>query len=573
MKTIPSSEAILTINRSNVFAAKPDYDAVQKETISPLRTNTALLMKILADNADTEYGRKYGFSDITSVEEYRKKVPVVTYEDIEPYIQRMVNGEKDILTSYSFSHMNETSGTVGKQKLIPLTDMQKGVFIKYNLRYNQALLADKLGEEWMKGRSFSTTEGTHRTAPSGITIGSASSVMAANIGEMQAVDDIMRRQYTSPVEASIPSPGTQTNYIHVRFAMADRNLTSIICVVYAQLVQLFHYIAENYEILINDIENGTINKSITLPESVRESLLKKIEPMPERAAELREVFKNGSSFAFVPKIWPKLAYFIGIGGDGYSIYDKTIKEKYTGGKVRNLYSGITASEGLWSVPVELDNEDSVLAPGSAFMEFLPVEAGDDLSKCVTIDKLEKGRTYELIITNLCGFYRYRMSDSVLVTGFYNKTPLVRFMYRANRTVDMVGEKTTEKALQLAVESAAEELRFSLSDYVLYPDREASPPRYIFLIQPENEQVKERISLDVLNETIEKYLFKMNEEYCFGVKDGTRMTHSESFWLQPETTFLYRELMIMKGASPSQVKPVHVITNEQQRRFFFGLRDE
>ena len=248
-----------------------------------------------------------------------------------------------------------------------------------------------------------------------------------------------------------------------------------------------------------------------MPDDVRAAILGRLEPMPERAAELREIFKNDSNFPFVRKIWPKLTYLQGVGGDGFSVYARTIEESFTGGGVHNIYSGIIASEGLWSVPVELENEDSALAPGSAFMEFLPVEAGDDFSRCVTMDKLEVGKTYELIITNLCGYYRYRMSDAVKVTGYYNKTPRVRLMYRVNKTVNMVGEKTTEKALQTAVEKAAEELGFPLSDYTMYPNIGLASPRYEFLIQPRMESDVEHITEEQLSQAIEKWLCQANAE--------------------------------------------------------------
>ena len=160
-------------------------------------------------------------------------------------------------------------------------------------------------------------------------------------------------------------------------------------------------------------------------------------------------------------------------------YDRKIKEKYSGDLVHNIYSGMTSSEGLWSVPSGVDTLDNILAAGSAFMEFLPVEAGNDFSKAVLIDELEEGNIYELIITNLSGLYRYRMSDAIKVTGFINKTPLVQFMYRVNKTINIAAEKTTEMMLDKIVHDTAEELGFFLSDYCVYPNYDEEPGRYDF----------------------------------------------------------------------------------------------
>ena len=574
MSIIPDKELVIQAHKASLGNSIKAYEDFQEESMHPMETNEALLMQILKDNKDTEYGKKYGFEDIHSVKEYQERVPVIEYSDIDPLLERMLAGEKNILTAYPFSHMCETSGTVGKQKLVPLTDRQSAVFVKYNRYYTDGFVEKHLSPEWIEGRAFATAEGTHHTAPSGITCGSASSVMAKYVnGGKEALGQMMRVLYTSPVEASIPEPGTQTNYIHIRFALMDKDITGIISGFYLQTLQVFQYIADNYEMLINDIEKGTIDESIMMPDSTRESLLAKLEPMPKRAAELREIFKNGSDFQFVPKIWPKLMYLQGVGGDGFAVYSRNIKEHFTGDAVANIYSGITASEGLWSIPVELESEDCALVPGSAFMEFLPVEAGSDFSKCVTMDQVEVGKTYELIITNLCGYYRYRMSDAVQVTGYYNKTPRVRFMYRVNKTVNMVGEKTTEKAMQLSVEAAAEELGFDLVDYTMYPDQDRAKPRYEFLVQPRIESDREGISEEALSASIEKWLCHFNAEYGFGQAESSgRIAPSVSYWLQPESTFLYRDIQIMKGASPTQLKPVRVISKEEQKKFFYSLRD-
>ncbi|MBR7039197.1 MAG: GH3 auxin-responsive promoter family protein, partial [Oscillospiraceae bacterium] len=359
--------------------------------------------------------------------------------------------KKNVLTAYPFTHMNETSGTSGPMKHVPMTDRQAQIFLRYNKNYIDGLKAELLDPAWMEGRAFCTAEGRHTTLPSGITLGDASSVMADYIrGGRGTLGTMMEALFTSPVEATLPVLHTDTKYLHARFALMDRDVTGIICGFYSVAMSYLKYVADHYEMLIGDIEKGVIDPGVKLSPEVREALESRLRPMPERAAELREIFRNGSAFPFVPRVWPRMLYLTGAGGDGFSNYDRIIREKYTGGCLKNIYYGVNASEGIWSVPSGLDTEDSVMAPSAAFFEFLPVEAGDDLSKCVSMDEVEPGMTYELIVTNLCGFYRYRTSDTVLVTGFRGKTPLIRFMYRVNRTINIASEKTTEKAIQNAV---------------------------------------------------------------------------------------------------------------------------
>ena len=80
-----------------------------------------------------------------------------------------------------------------------------------------------------------------------------------------------------------------------------------------------------------------------------------------------------------------------------------------------------------------------------------------------MDQLKPGRKYELIITDHSGFYRYRMKDVVLVTGTHNAAPMVEFQYRTDKTVSLMGEKTTEAALRFAEEETAKECGFLLVD--------------------------------------------------------------------------------------------------------------
>ena len=142
----------------------------------------------------------------------------------------------------------------------------------------------------------------------------------------------------------IPGPDIDTKYIHLRFAIAERNIVGISSSLYSLIVVFMTYLYDNYELLIDDIEKGTIDSSIVLPDDVRESLLNKIEPMPERAEELREIFKNGQDIPFMPLIWPKLQYVVGIGTGDLACYDRILKERFHGGKIHSIYTGVQSSE-------------------------------------------------------------------------------------------------------------------------------------------------------------------------------------------------------------------------------------
>ena len=478
-------------NLQQIKLGIPVVEALNRMAEDPMGENEKLLLRILEQNKDTEYGRKYGFANIHSIEEYQKKVPVSVYDDYAGYILRMSeDGEENLITSGKVVHYNKSSGTVGNPKRIPLTEEAFQVFQKYNGPYRMGLVAKELGEDWINGRNMSIAESIAEIqhVKSGVTYGALSVKM---IGEFRPY---LGMSFTSPDEAIYPESETNTRYLHARFGLMDQDLTNMAANFLGFLLEVLRYMEQHWELLVNDIEQGTIDLGIKMSEEVRSSLLKKIQPMPERAQELRGIFMQGFEEPIVPKLWPHAQFLTGVGSGGFKVYADKIKEKYMGEKIARYFTGINASEGMISVPYRLNDEKSVPVPDSMFYEFLPTDADDDFSKIVTIDQLETGKEYEVIVTNLSGFYRYRMRDAVKIAGKYKNLPILEFIGRIDQTVSIMGEKTTEVALRTAAEDTAKQLGFDMIDFTVYPDVEHVPPRYIYFMEieslPEGMKAKE-----------------------------------------------------------------------------------
>lgn len=553
-------------NYKKIQEGLPVYREFQELTKEPKKNQEALLMKILQDNKDTEYGKKYGFSDIKSIREFQEKVPISKYDDYVEYILRMTeHGEKNLLCAYDTNHYCKSSGTMGNPKRLPMSEEAIRLFNRYNSAYLNAFLAEKLGTDWIDGKSMSLTESAASidTLKNGATCGALSVKMILNFRPY------LSYAFTSPDEATFPKQDTNTRYLHARYGLMDKDITSAGASFYSFYLELLRYIEQNWEMLVRDIETGTIDSSIKMSEETRASLEEKLVPMPERAAELEAIFKEGFEGPFVPKVWPKLQYLQGVGTGGFKTYGDKIRDLYTGSAVKQCKVGLNASEGLFTVPYDLDCEDTVFIPDSMFYEFLPLDAGDDFSKIVTLSELEEGKDYEVITTNLSGFYRYRMRDAIRVTGKYNNTPVMQFLYRIDQTVSIMGEKTTEIALRKAAENTAKQLGFELVDFSMYPDLDASPVRYLYFMElgdmPEGLKPKE------IRYVLERNLAAANPSMGDKVKKGICGTTKLNI-LEPETYMLYRDLMLMKGVASGQLKPVRVISNEVQRKFFFGLTE-
>lgn len=529
----------------------------------PQQVNDELLMKVLDQNKDTEYGRKYDFASIRSVEEFQKRVPLTTYDDYAEYIIRMTDdGEENLICAAPIHHYNKTSGTMGTPKRIPMSDWAMDQFNRYMVNGPYAILDTLPERDWVAGRAIRIAESSAEETflPCGASYGAVSQKMTRQYRKFLQV------LYTSPDEALFPVVGTNTRYLHARYALMDKDAGGFVAAFYSYLIELLRYIETYWELLVHDIETGTIDPSIEMPAEVRKKLTGELAPMPERAAELRAIFQEGFDEPFVPKVWQHLRYVEGIGTGGFKQYADMIRERYTGPNIGMLKLGIGASEGTFSLPYAMDREDTVLIPDSVFYEFLPLDAGDDFSQIVTIDGLEQGREYELIITNVSGLYRYRMGDAVRVAGRFHNTPTVEFMYRISQTVSIMGEKTTEEALRTTAEQTAQSLGFELIDFSVWPDLKASPVRYQYFIEvgrnPDQASPKEmRMTLE---ECLADANPSMGDKVRAHVCGDTRLN-----FLETETYALYRDMMVRKGTASSQLKPVRVIANEIQRKFFFA----
>ena len=91
------------------------------QTKNLLETQEQVLLSKLRKNSETEYGKRYHFSEIKNPKEFQRNVPIITYDDISKDVERIKNGEQNILTSQNPIGFVTTSGTTDKPKFIPIT--------------------------------------------------------------------------------------------------------------------------------------------------------------------------------------------------------------------------------------------------------------------------------------------------------------------------------------------------------------------------------------------------------------------------------------------------------------------
>ncbi len=536
-----------------------------KMSEDPIKFNKKLLIKIIRDNIDTEFGRKHNFKDIKSIEDFKKNVPLSSYDDYaEAIIHQMGKENENQLSVYGIRHYNKSSGTLGNPKKIPMSNRSFEILKKYADCYKYAIISSKIGTDWINGKTMLIAEcNALKTEKSGKIYGGISAQY------LNSIKDFAPILTSDPINAIYPDPDTDSRYLHARYGLMATDLSNITTFFMTYVLDLFKYIEINWEMLCSDIEHGTIDESIKMSDSIRKDLESKLKPMPERANELKKIFSEGFSEPFCLKVWKNLAFITGIGSGTFESYVKQIKEHYSGDKVPFYFTGLAASEGIFTVPTGLNSHDSILIPDSQFYEFLPIDDNETL-ETVTMDKLEIGKDYEIVTTNLSGFYRYRMRDAIRVTGMQKNTPTIRFIYRIDHCINLNGEKTYEPQLREAIENTAAELNFHLVDYSVYPDVDMIPACYEYFI--EINKCPNGLKLADISNVIQKNLIVANPilEYKF---ERNLCGPVRTKVIQEGTNLLYREKQIFLGANSAQLKPVRIISNEAQFRFFNILVDK
>lgn len=286
----------------------------------PMKCNEELLMEILEDNKDTEYGKKYDFASIKSIEDFQKKVPITIYDDYAGYIYRMTEKcENNLITVYNIDYYARSSGTTGNPKRIPVSTRTVDVFKNISVYYQPYLIAKEVGTDWIN-QPFLNLVGINKSKlKSGQYYGGVSCKV------VECFADNVLDVTTSPIEALYPHPDTDTVYLHVRFALERKNISYTFTTFCSLFLDFIRYMESNWKILVKDIEEGTIDESIKMSNDIKESVLAQIKPNPERAKELREVFEEGFNETLISRLWPSMKCLVGIGTGGFSNYLEKIK--------------------------------------------------------------------------------------------------------------------------------------------------------------------------------------------------------------------------------------------------------
>ncbi len=378
----------------------------------PLAAQREVLQDLVTHGQYTEIGRKYGFTSLFNLKNFKEAVPIHEYEDLKPYIERLMEGEQNLLWNTPVNWFAKSSGTTSdKSKFIPITQESledchyqaaKDVLtLYYNYNSESDLLTGK-----------------------GLVIGGSHQVSRVNeevnYGDLSAV-----LLQNTPIWAN-----------------------------WLRTPDLSIALMDEWESKIEKLAETTIPEVVTSISGVPTWTLVLIRRILEMTGKqhLREV-------------WPGLELYIH-GGVSFTPYREQFKKLIGPGcTYLEMYN---ASEGFFAAQDDPAEEGMLLFLNHGiFYEFMPVEEyGKSDAQTIGLDKVETGKNYALVISTNGGLWRYLVGDTVQFTSL---DPFrIKVSGRLKQYINAFGEEVIVDNTDKAIAIACEKTGLVVRDYTAAP---------------------------------------------------------------------------------------------------------
>ncbi|MFQ5634440.1 MAG: GH3 auxin-responsive promoter family protein, partial [Gammaproteobacteria bacterium] len=473
--------------------------------------------------------------------------PTTTYADYAPYIERLAAGEQNVLSGEPVIYFSTTSGTTGPPKMIPVT--RKHMRVAISNRFTSMGMALRAGALNTMQGPFMTIMTEHLSQPTagGVPTGAATTGGFKQLGHFG--DFIL----AAPADVTRVHDQASARYLHLLFGLREELLWTIVAFFPATILFALRDLHEHAEQLLRDLADGTISRHLELPGRTRAELTRSLRPARERARGLGKLLEH-DRFT-VRDIWPQLGAILTATGGAFRFYADQLQPYL--GKTRIFSPVYSSSEGDIGFGFSADRPHYLL-PTMPYIEFLPVEEMDDPdARPIPAWQAEPGRKYEVVITTLDGFMRYRLTDILRVVEFHGQTPVIEFIERRGQLIDVVGEKTAEHHIVEAIDTASHVVEEPLVDYVVVPDTERTPACYLLALEEWHRDCEDNLKVRAFLRAVDAALRKVAPDYDEERELGTLGPMAVA--LLKEGAFeRQRAQRVEAGGSASQIKTPHVI---------------
>jgi hypothetical protein len=491
--------------RAVLDAARAEHALFDRARATPRASQAALLGQILTANAGTDFGRTHGFADIHTIDDFRARVPMRSYDALRPWLDRVAGGETGVLTSEAVVAFEETGGSTAGGKLIPYTASSLKAFRAAVLPWLADLARRRPGA--FAGKAYVSISPATR-APrviGGIPVGMATEGAYLGADVVPAFLEVMA------VPASVAHLGDVDQW----------RLATLTALTRCSDLTLISVWSPTFLIALLD----------ALPR-LAESLLRALHDEPERARDVSTALAR--SPVDTALLWPRLDT-VSAWADGASRpYALRLQDMLPHATLQP--KGLLATEGAVTTPCS--SSWPVPALTSAVLEFI-----DDTENSHLCDELRAGESYRVVMTNAGGFYRYDLGDRLLCHGYEGALPLLEFVGR-DIASDLVGEKLSEPFVSDA-------LTLVHGTACLAP-RTTARPHYILLVDASG-----RDAAHCAAATIEQRL-RSNPQYDYARKIG--QLDPVACEIVDHLLERYLRLGTRRGRRLADIKPPALITD-------------
>ena len=529
------------------------YQPLVTDAKNSQKTQLTTLQRILNDNADTEFGRRHQFDSIKSHKDYADIVPVHEYEDLRPLIEKQEKTRAAVLTAKPFVMYNQTSGTTGRPKYIPvlqetLDSMKDSQNLFTFLQYQSC-------PEAYAGRILGmASPDIEDYLESGTPIGSASGHV------YKSMPRLAQRKFVVPnIVFSIQD--YEIKYLVIcRLALAHKDITLLASPNPSTFHKLLELTNDNKEALIADIATGTCRFLGEVDARTRAAIQRRLHRNPKRAQALESIATKNDRISFA-NAWPYLKLVTTWTGGSCGISLDAIRNDFP---VNTLFTdlGYLSSECRGTISMDGENHGGVPTLAENFFEFVKKNEWEEGGRLfLTLDQLESNEAYYIFVTTPAGLYRYNMNDIVTVDGTFSNTPTLRFSQKGKGITNITGEKLYESQLIDAMNAAKSHFEIDLRFYQALANE--TEMKYLVYIELTTGQA---IDTEAVAAYVERRFRDTNMEYDSKRASG-RLEELEVVQLKPGAGEAYKLHYLAAGQRESQFKPVIL---QYQKDFSFDI---
>jgi hypothetical protein len=378
----------------------------------PVAAQREVLQDLVTSAQYTEFGRKYDFSSLYNVRDFKKAVPIHEYADLKPYITRIMEGEQNLLWNTPINWFAKSSGTTSdKSKFIPISNE--------SLEDNHFRGAKDVLTLYYQFNPYSDL-----LTGKGLIIGGSHTVHQIN-------DETHYGDLSAVLLQNSPFWGKWVRTPELSIALMDE-----------------------WESKIEKLAQHTIHENVT-----------SISGVPTWTMVLFRRILEITGKQTIAEVWPDLELYLH-GGVSFVPYREHFEKLI--GKPINYLEMYNASEGVFAAQDSPDADGMLLfTDHGIFMEFMPLqEYGKDEPKTIGLSDVELGKNYALVISTNGGLWRYCIGDTVQFTSL---NPFrIKVSGRIKHYINAFGEELIVDNTDRAIKLACEQTGAVVNDYTAAP---------------------------------------------------------------------------------------------------------